>query len=242
MKRVFALIGVFLLGWAIFIVASLAARFASHFGLVSSEAASHALLKTVLVGLSLAVMALSRRRLAEFGFRRAVGVRWLRVICLGLVLGAIGVLVVILSPAEGMKPTGTFWQMIVGIWIYSSVTEEIHARGLVQGLLDEYRQHTASVLGVRLSVPVLTAALLFATLHAPLLLAGVDALTVAIVLVFTFVVGTAAGVLRERYGSLLPAIVIHVAANVGGFLGGVVYAVIHVLVYGEPPGMPSGGG
>lgn len=242
MKRIFAPIGVFLLGWAIFIVASLAARCASHFGIVSGEAASHAVLKTVLVGLSLVVMALSRRRLADFGFRRAAGVRWLRVVCLGLVLGAIGVLVVLLSPAEGMKPTSTFWQMILGVWIYSSVTEEIHARGLVQGLLDGYRQHAASVLGLRLSVPVLTAGVLFATLHAPLLLTGVDGLTVAIVVAFTFVVGTAAGVLRERYGSLLPAIVIHVAANVGGFLGGVAYAVIHVLVYGEPPEMPSGGG
>jgi len=241
-KRIGLVIGVFLLGWAVFVAASLTAKLASQLGMVGGEATSHAVLKTVLVGLSLAIMAFSGRRLADFGFRRATGVSWLRVILLGLAVGAVGSLAVILSPAKGMKPSGTFWQMILGIWIYSSVTEEIHARGLVQGLLDGYRQHAASVLGLRLSVPVLTGGVLFATLHALLLRTGVDVLTVAIVVVFTFVVGTAAGVLRERYGSLLPAIVIHMAANVGGFLGGVVYAVIHVLVYGEPPEMPTGSG
>lgn len=237
--RICAVGGVFLLGWAVFIAAALTAKLAVHLGLVSDGPASHAVLKTVLAGLSIAIMAISGRSLAEFGFRRARGVRWVRVILLGLCVGAVGTLLVILSPARGMNPGGAFWQIVLGIWIYSSVTEEIHARGLVQGLLDGFRYQTVSVLGLRLSVPVLTGGLLFATLHAPLLLTGVDALTVAIIVVFTFVVGTAAGVLRERHGSLLPAIAIHVAANVGGFFGAVIYAVIHVLVCGEPPEMPS---
>jgi len=46
-----------------------------------------------------------------------------------------------------------------------------------------------------------------------------------------------AGYLRSSTGSLVPAIVAHFLANVGGMIGGIIYAIICILTGGSPPGM-----
>lgn len=60
------------------------------------------------------------------------------------------------------------------------------------------------------AVPVLVVAALFGAVHVP---AGVAAAAAALLL------GIAAGVLRARTGSVLPAILAHAAANLVGSLG-----------------------
>jgi membrane protease YdiL (CAAX protease family) len=65
-------------------------------------------------------------------------------------------------------------------------------------------------------VPVVTGALYFSAMHLPLLAMGIDPTVGVQVLLSTFGVGLIAGWFRETSGSLIPAVLAHVLANVFG--------------------------
>jgi membrane protease YdiL (CAAX protease family) len=69
---------------------------------------------------------------------------------------------------------------------------------------------------LHLSLPVIVAALFFAAMHIPLLIMGIDPWMGVSILVSAFLLGLIAGFYRERSGSLLPAYVAHMLANVFG--------------------------
>jgi membrane protease YdiL (CAAX protease family) len=77
--------------------------------------------------------------------------------------------------------------------------------------------------------------LFFGAMHLVLLLAGADIQTTAIIVIFTFSLGLLAGHQRAKSGSLIPAIVLHALANVGGILGGIVYVLITIVTTGKLP-------
>jgi len=89
---------------------------------------------------------------------------------------------------------------------------------------------------LRIGRAALISAAFFAAMHLVLLLSHTDAVTVVIILLFTFSVGLLAAHQRERTGSLVPAIGVHMLANVGGVFGGIVYAIIAMLSGGAVPG------
>ncbi len=66
-------------------------------------------------------------------------------------------------------------------------------------------------------------------------MSGADLKTIIIILLFTFSLGLLAGHLRSRSGSLLPAIGVHMLANIGGVMGGIVYTVISIMTGGRAP-------
>jgi len=114
------------------------------------------------------------------------------------------------KPGLGFSPL----QYIVFVWIYASVAEEIFTRGLLQGYLSPLTGYGINLSKkLRLSLPVLFSGLYFGLMH-----------VVAInkmgppVIVLTALLGLVAGYYREKTGSLIPAIVIHVLFNVGGML------------------------
>lgn len=168
----------------------------------------------------LLIMVLSKGKIATYGFTLPVHMRLLWIIIIGLLLGFVSTLFTIVLPSKGLTfvEDFSFLQTVILIWIYASIGEEILTRGLVQSYLFPLSKSGFGVLGVFISLPVLLSALFFGFMHLPLLTLGIDISTVSIVVVFACMVGIAAGYFREKTGSLIPAILVHMFANIGGSL------------------------
>jgi membrane protease YdiL (CAAX protease family) len=124
----------------------------------------------------------------------------------------------LLPPSAGHPSLAgaSFLQIVVTVWIIASTCEEVLYRGLIQSFLEPLRVHGLDVFGVRLSLPVIAAALLFGCMHIMLLTAGADGFLVGGIVGTAIVVGLMAGYYREKSGSLVPAILVHMLFNAYG--------------------------
>jgi membrane protease YdiL (CAAX protease family) len=179
--------------------------------------------KVVMLVGSIAAAALAGKTLSEIGFRRPlVGLTW-KAIGIGLLLGALTTLFIFAAGAQGLRPllkNLSFAQVVLTIWILSSVAEEVFCRGWFQTWALGSRHENAR------AVDLLPSAVLFGAMHLGLLLAGVEVLSVAILVPMVTLLGGLAAWARARSGSLYPAIAGHVAFNVGGVVGGIVFRIV----------------
>jgi membrane protease YdiL (CAAX protease family) len=224
---------IFVTGWTVFTLLSWLSR-----SLVSAAAAHQLLLKSLLVFASFALIAVSRRRVpGTYGFQRARGVPWGRTLITGVGLGASASLLILLLGGSGMQTaleSMRFWQIVLIVWIGSSVSEEIFTRGWAQGALEPWR----GVSYAGYSIPVITSAVLFGSMHATLFRRGVDAITTVVVLLATTLLGLIAGKLRERHHGIMPAITLHFCFNAGGAVGGALYVLTYRAITGRLPQIP----
>ena len=161
---------------------------------------------------------ISRGRAATFGLCLGSGYKPGQLVIPGII---IGVSLTALLRVFGNKSTGldlgySFGQTVIFVWLYASVCEEILARGLIQGFLEQLKMYGFSVAGVRISLPVLIGALFFGLMHAALLTTGADLHSVLMYVVFAALLGLVAGYQREQTGSIIAAIIVHASGNVGG--------------------------
>ncbi|MDY7109552.1 MAG: type II CAAX endopeptidase family protein [Planctomycetota bacterium] len=231
----------FVAGWIVFLAAMAVTAGVTRLTGLEGSFAGGFCLKVVLVALAVVMMGLDRRRLADFGLclSRSRPFDWLIGLALGGLCGAIGSVLIVLTPAEGMGfvRDQAFWQIIVGVWIVSSIGEEIFVRGLVQTWMTGGE---ALRLGrVRVSSAVLASGLLFGSMHLLIARHGADVWTVCIIVAFTTSLGLVAAWYRERTGSVLLPIVVHVAGNIGGMIGGAMTMIIRAIVTGETPTPPG---
>jgi membrane protease YdiL (CAAX protease family) len=107
--------------------------------------------------------------------------------------------------------------VVLLIWIYASVCEEVFMCGLYQSWLSVLAEYKIRVCRqTHLGVPVLLSALLFGGMHAILWpQIGSQALPI---MLFALILGIVAGHYREKTKSLAPAILIHALFNIGGSL------------------------
>jgi len=182
------------------------------------------------------VLASSMGHVERFGFVMprlpggyGAGITW------GILLGAMASILNLVAGHGGMLPVGklTFPQMVLLVWLFASVAEEILVRGYVQSYLEPLIKRGFSLFRWRLSTPVIISALFFAAMHLILLTRGTPFLMVYVIVVFTFCLGLVAAYQRERTGSVLPAIAAHISFNVGGVIGGMVYILIQVALFGR---------
>jgi membrane protease YdiL (CAAX protease family) len=116
-------------------------------------------------------------------------------------------------------------QMFLWVFVLASIAEEFLFRGLMQGLLAPLSSYGIQLPKTHLTVPVILPALAFGLGH--LLLLGSTAVPLVITIVIsTTLLGLVAGRYREKTGSIVPAIVVHMMFNVPGILGKL----------GSPPG------
>ncbi len=171
----------------------------------------------------------------DFGFQRAQG-SWGKFVLYALLLGAVCTLAIKASPGRGMEGAmkGLKPLQIPLLLIIASAAEEFLVRGWLQGFLQPLSVHRVKLGTARISVPVLTGALAFGAMHLPAVI-EIDAWTVVFILAFTTSLGLLAGIIRERTGSLLPAIWVHLAGNAGGILGGLIYLTIRKIQGGLLP-------
>ncbi len=181
----------------------------------------------LMVLLSLVAMAcFGEGRWEDFGFQEITG-PWWRFALYAALLGAVSTLAISLGSGKGnlgalreLKP-----MQIPVLLLFGPAAEEFFTRGWLQGFLQPLTTRQVKLGPASVSVPVLTAALAFGAMH---LKVGftIDAWTGAAVVVFATFLGLMAGIVRERTGSLLPAIAVHLAGNAGGILGGLVILII----------------
>ena len=214
--------------------------------LVSEKVSS--LLTTQGLELVLALLAigiLGKGRFSDYGFRLPriasfslwVLVKWVLIALTAMGMGAIATLAISLSGGSGNPVVKqlSFPQIVLFIWVFSSIIEEILTRGFIQGHLSPLNEMSVGMLLFRVSVPTLAGALFFGAMHFALLLSGADILTTVIIVIFTFSLGLLAGHQRAKSGSLIPAIILHALANIGGILGGIVFVLITIVVTGKLP-------
>jgi membrane protease YdiL (CAAX protease family) len=175
---------------------------------------------SVMLGLSLAIVwVFFRGRFSDFGFTRGT-YRFKPTILLWSLPTAVLSLPFALAPQnpEEMDVLShrTELQIVLFVWVYASVCEEVLARGLLQTLIsDGVGRHSKAA---RFSLPVVVSALFFGAMH--LVLIDEMGPAAAAPIVLATLLGYLAARYRQATGSLIPAILVHMLFNVGGMLPG----------------------
>ncbi len=161
---------------------------------------------------------LGKGNLSAFGFKIIQNMAVKRIALLALSVGIVFTIIGIIFSLESNPAAEnfSFTQIVVFIWLFASISEEVITRGLVQSFLAPLIKYGFTVSGLRISLPVLTSAIIFALLHMGLLTIGMGIYSVLYIVLFAFIVGMIAAYYRERTASLIPAIIVHILANVGG--------------------------
>jgi membrane protease YdiL (CAAX protease family) len=193
----------------------------------------------------LAIGVLGRGRFGEYGFRKPAGGYFSRRRLPGLVLailaavglGATASLAIMFSGARGnpLIKQLSFLQIVFFVWILSSTIEELLTRGFLQSHLGPLRRIQIGIPGIKVDLPTLISATFFGAMHLVLLFSGADGTTTLVIVLFTFSLGLLAGHHRALSDSLLPAIGLHVLANIGGMLGGIIYVLATLAATGSLP-------
>jgi len=193
-------------------------------GLVGSDQKSLISQLCFLVFASLAMILLNRTKRFDFGFRRPAQFPWLAIVLGGLIPGALGSAGVIALGGSGLGDMSSAPSLLffITLFLIAPLCEEVLLRGLAQGLMTPISNAGISIGKLRFSVPVIISGLMFSAMHLSLRTSGVGWNTVLPILAFTFALGIIAGYQREKSGSLLSAITVHIFGNIGGVLGGMI--------------------
>jgi membrane protease YdiL (CAAX protease family) len=171
-----------------------------------------------------------------FGFTRAkvaggygAGITW------GMVLGILASFAALASGTGGPSPLKdlNFIQVVLLVWFFASIAEEVLVRGYVQSYLEPLKDRYFQAFRMRVSLPVIISALFFAAMHLILLSTGTPLLATYIIVAFAFFLGLVAAYQRERTSSLLPAFAAHISFNIGGVVGGAIYVILQIAVFGK---------
>ncbi len=207
-----------------------------------SPAASQVMLKAALILISMAAWKLLGGNYADMGWRRGglprgAQVPWHAIAVLAMMAGSVAM--VLLELRHPLMAQMTFLQIVLSVWLLSSVSEEVYVRGLVQSWM---RRRHEDIDPIPLSEPsIVMSSLLFAAMHVPLMWSPIGIAGGLIIVLATLAVGFACAVLRARSGSLWPAIVCHILGNVAGVPGGIIGVIIYRLIHGRLPEMLSAG-
>ncbi len=184
------------------------------------------LYKLFMIIFSFAIMfAIPGYSLKDFGFRKPEKVNYFKIFWLTLVIVVgglfifgflyMGVLQNLFGdggePSIGFDTEQSFISVVLLIWIWSSITEEIYMRGLFQSLLDNLKKYKF----IRLSAAVWISGIAFGLLHLSLYNGGNLFFTLFIVTQAT-ILGVLAAYYREKTKSIYIAILIHILANIYG--------------------------
>ena len=185
-------------------------------GFVPGSFVTHSVMLVAAVAL---IRLWSGRSFADFGFTRGTYRFRPRILLWVLptaVLSSLAALVPTPGGTERVVTGQTQLQLVLFVWFYASVCEEVLTRGLLQSLV------TGSSGGggapARFSMPVMVSGLFFGAMH--LVLIDSMGSSAAVPIVLATLLGFLAARYRETTGSLIPAIVVHALFNVGGMLPG----------------------
>ncbi len=171
------------------------------------------------------MLILTRGRLGRYGFRWPALKPTLLAILTAAVLQVLLLVVMMVSVSMFGPPMMTgrlVGQMgtsvprtILAVWLIASTCEELFYRGLLYGFMEPLKSRGVSVGGLYISLPVAVCALMFGLGHL-CVMSFMPGVVVANIVLATTVCGFVAGYIRERTGSILPAILVHMTFNAVG--------------------------
>lgn len=126
------------------------------------------------------------------------------------------------SSGKGFPEIGSIIELILTVWIWSSICEEVLTRGLIQGFM----KYQTNIKFLKLSLPVWISGIFFGAMHLLLLKMNMDIWFVFFIVFNTTTVGLLAAYYREKTKSIYPAIFIHIWANVIGSLPAIIIGVL----------------
>jgi len=169
---------------------------------------------------TLILFIIGKGKLGQYGYKLPDNFNFSQIVILPLAVGVIANIILTFMPDhESIMPEGySFGHIMVFIWLYASICEEIYARGLIQGYLKPLVNHALVIFKIRLSLPVLSGAAFFSLIHLMAFAATLNPLTLIVFLVIAFILGLIAGYQLEKTGSLIPAVIVHMIFNISGSL------------------------
>jgi membrane protease YdiL (CAAX protease family) len=173
---------------------------------------------SMLIISTLILFILGKGKLGQYGYKLPVNFSFSQIVILPLAVGVIANVILTFMPtAESFAPEGyTFGHIVVFIWLYASICEEIYTRGLIQGYLKPLADHALTVFKIRLSLPVIIAAAFFSLIHLMAFATTLNPFALVVFLIIAFILGLIAGYQLEKTGSLLPAVIVHMMFNISG--------------------------
>ena len=169
---------------------------------------------------TLILLIIGKGNLGQYGYKLPVNFKLLQVVILPLALGIISNIVLSSMPShESFTPKEySFSHIVIFIWLYASICEEIYTRGLIQGYLEPLAGGAITIMKIRLSLPIIIGALHFSLIHLMAFAATLNPLTMVVFLIVAFILGLIAGYQLEKTGSLIPAMIVHMMFNISGSL------------------------
>jgi membrane protease YdiL (CAAX protease family) len=169
-----------------------------------------------------------------YGFRGAQVGQLIKPVALGVlvsvsffIMNFIVILISGMPDIQGSNPITdkSILNFILTVVILASICEEIFNRGLIQGFLSPLKENGFRLFRV-FSLPVTICALLFGLGHL-CLLRSMEPRVVTLIIISATALGFIAGFYREKTGSLLPAIAVHMTFNI---VSGVIPRLLMVAV------------
>lgn len=162
------------------------------------------------------ILFIVRGKLPYYGLKKSHSVSYLIMFLLVLIIHAlIRLSILIFGLTEGAHPlldNDLSFIIIQGL-ILAPITEELIFRGLVQSYLSPFKQTGFRIIKIFFSYPVLFAALLFSLSHLPMVLRSTGIIAGLPILIGSLFYGILFGFIREKYDSLIPAVIAHFIAN-----------------------------
>jgi membrane protease YdiL (CAAX protease family) len=180
------------------------------------------------------ILIVNEGSLKDYGFNKPDKIKGVKLllVSIGIIIAAFvvgnilfNVVLRNLFPVEnpkGFPKAGSIVEMILTVWIWSSICEEVLTRGLIQGFM----KHQMNIKFLKLSLPVWISGIFFGAMHLSLLKMNMDVWFVSFIVFNTTTVGLLAAYYREKTKSVYPAIFIHFLANVIGSLPAIIMGVV----------------
>jgi len=170
------------------------------------------------------ILLINNGSIKSYGFQKPQNIKYLKMIfvTIGITVGAfifgmilfMGILSHIFPPenTKGLPEPSSLIEMILTVWIWSSICEEV----LVRGLMQSFIQNLKSKKFLKLSLPVWISGLFFGAMHISLFFAGKGHWFVSFIVFNTTVIGLLTAYYREKTDSIISPIIIHFLANFVG--------------------------
>ena len=170
------------------------------------------------------ILFLNKGSLKNYGFNLSKNTNYFKMtlISIGVIIASMmigGILFIgILShlfPTENtnvLPKNESLLEMILTIWIWSSICEEVLVRGLMQSFMNNLK----NIKLFKLSLPVIISGLFFGSIHLSLLSGNMGIWYVCFIVFNTTIIGLLTAFYREKSESLISPILIHILANVIG--------------------------
>ncbi len=110
-------------------------------------------------------------------------------------------------------------QVLIFVFIYASVAEEILFRGFLMNLLKPLKISGITILKRKISIPVIISAVAFGLAHLILITTGAGFLFLLRIVLFTTTLGLIAGYYQEKHDNNAFAIIVHMSGNLLAVLG-----------------------